>query len=460
MIIRTPDSHEWCEYRDFLLSELPTRESRAFAAWFKTFYPFQQRWLLEPAEQALCNKSRQTGFSHTTGGLATLWAVAFGETTTLVSVGEREAKEVLEKAKAHAGLLTDLGSEWARTGDKDSAEEIRFARGGRILALPQTSGGRSFSGNAFLDEYAYLEHPEKVWDGAAAVTMHGYRLRVASTPNGVGNAFHSLCTNSKENKGWAYHEIPIELAISEGMRVDVDKCWRLAKGDPRLLDQLFRCKFLDGTYQYIPSAAIRDCSTDDLYTYEGEYYAGLDIGKTVDLTVLVVIRKCADGICRVVSIHSCKRTDQGALDALVAYAFGKYNVRRLCVDSTGLGVFPAEAMQKKYGRMRVEPVVFSAPSKEDLATGMHEYFSSGRILIPMTDEALPDGDTPASGEMGPAERLRTDVAAIRRIVTTAGNVRYDAQHTADGHADSAWALALAIHAVGKISSLKHVETNR
>jgi hypothetical protein len=31
-------------------------------------------------------------------------------------------------------------------------------------------------------------------------------------------------------------------------------------------------------------------------------------------------------------------------------------------------------------------------------------------------------------------------------VTSAGNVRYDAARTDEGHADSAWALGLALHA--------------
>jgi hypothetical protein len=54
-----------------------------------------------------------------------------------------------------------------------------------------------------------------------------------------------------------------------------------------------------------------------------------------------------------------------------------------------------------------------------------------------------------------AERLREDICAIRREITTAGNVRYDAPHTDEGHADAAWALALALHACGKAPGKKH-----
>lgn len=452
-ILRTAEDHSWVKYQSAFLDSLPGRERRAFEAWAKTFYRFQLEWLFEPEDYSLALKSRQIGFSHTTGGLGAMWGVAFGETTTFISVGEREAKEVLEKAKNHAAMLRDFGSQWATIRGKDSAEEVRFASGGRLIALPQTSAGRSFSGNVFLDEFAYLERPEKVWDGAAAVTMHGYKLRVASTPNGVGNAFHALATDAKQHAGYAIHNIPIERAIADGMRVDMARCWKMAKGDPRLFDQLFRCKFLDGELQYIPTELVNRASVADLYTWEGDCYAGLDIGRTNDLTALVVVRM-VEGIAKLVCLLTCKRTDQAALDALVARAFMVYGVRRLCVDSTGIGAFPAEAMQKTYGQHRVEPFVFTQKSKEELATTMFQFFKGEQVQIPLEDSAAHEC------EPGGAAALRQDVCAIQRIVTSAGNIRYDAPHTEDGHADRAWALALALHATGKQPSVKVVETNR
>ena len=72
---------------------------------------------------------------------------------------------------------------------------------------------------------------------------------------------------------------------------------------------------------------------------------------------------------------------------------------------------------------------FTQGSKEVLATTLYEAFAKGIIRIP-------EGD----------RELREDLASLRRIVTAAGNVRYDAPTTAEGHADRAWALALALHA--------------
>lgn len=439
-------------------SVLPENEWAAVRAWLHTFYPFQLEWLLDPSRFAVCNKSRQIGMSHTTAALVVLWASMLGETTTLISIGQREADEVLAKAARHARALVTLGSNWAAA--RPHGEQLRFASGGRIIAVPSSSGGRSFSGNVFLDEFAYLERPAEIWDAAAAVTLHDGKFRVGSTPNGVGNDFHAFWTQHEKHRGWNRHEFPIERAIADGMRVNIDDCWSMAKGDPRLFDQFFRCSFLGGELQYVPTELVTAASVDDLYTFEGDYFGGLDIGRTVDRTVLVVLRKRQDGQRILAWIASCKRTDSDALEALVAWAFDVFKLRRLCVDSTGIGAFPAERMQKKHGMLKVEPVVFSQPVKEDLATTLYSAFAEKTLQIPRTNGSirLPQG-VPATlvraVEPNAAEQLREDVCAIRREVTAAGNVRYDAPHTDKGHADSAWALALALHACGKMPGKKH-----
>lgn len=433
---------------------LPPNESAALRAWLSTFYAFQLDWLLEPSEEAICNKSRQIGLSHTTSAVGVIWGAFHGETTTIISVGELESGEVLAKARAHAEVLQGLGSTMARM-TRRSATQVTFQSGGRILALPST-GGRSFSGNVFLDEYAYQEHADKVWDAAAAVTMLGGKLRVVSTPNGVGNEYEKLWRKAEGDdalaRRWARHEIPIERAIADGYPVDMAKCWSLAKGDARLFDQLFRCQFLDNAAQYLPTSAVNACSSDELYSNEGEFYAGLDIGRTVDRTVLIVVRALPDGRRFVSHIESCKRTSSEELEAMVARAFATFRLRRLCVDSSGLGAFPAERMQRKHGVHRVEPVVFTQMVKEDLATTLYSAFTEGTVRIPLTDGAI--------FEPGSAVGLRRDLCSIRREITTAGNVRYDAPHTDEGHADSAWALALALYSCSKAAGSRHVTGGR
>lgn len=365
--------------------------------------------------------------SHTTAAATVLWGVFLGETTTVISVGEREAREVVDMAFKHAKVLEKLGSKWAKCRLK--GDGILFERGGRVLALPASSGGRGFSGNVFLDEFAYLEKPKEVWDGAAAVVLHGYsKMRVSSTPNGVGNAYHNLWTNPQENKGWVKHQVSLQDALAAGMEVDIDACWKMAKGDPRVFSQLFECSFLDGNEQYIPTKLILDAREEDSIVIMGDIYAGYDVGLENDLSAMVILRQTPDNKVWVQSVRIGKRVDWHEQKRLIFEDFDNNDIRKLAVDQTGMGTGLVSELQMILGRHKVEGVKFSLQSKEEMATDMYQGFAAGMVRIPY-DEALVK-----------------DLISIRRIITDSGNVRYDAAQTADGHADRAWALALAIHA--------------
>jgi phage FluMu gp28-like protein len=445
LTLGTPDPTALATYR----RHLPEREFAALSAWLTQFYQYQLRWMLDPAKRAACVKARQIGWSHTTGGNGVIWGAFHGELTTIVSKGELESKEVLDKAKRHADVLVKLGSKMAKTR-RSSDLAVEFVGGGRILALPST-GGRGFSGNLILDEFAYHEHAKETLDAAMpAMRLGNFRSRVISTPNGVGNEFHQIvkgCKNGTLKKTKLY-EVTIHDAMRDGFPVNLDECWEDARHDPRIFGQLYECKFLDSELQYIPGYLIDEASaSDDMSSNEGAYFAGLDIGKNVDRTVLIVVRKVG-GINLLQHIESVKRTDQEQLEQMVDRAFKRFGIRRLALDSTGLGAFPAERMQKKFGISKVEPINFTLQVKEDLATSLYVAFAEHKLRVPRHDiKGTADGrPLKFDNSRKLCEQLLEDVASLKRIITTAGNVRYDAPHTDEGHADSAWALALAVHA--------------
>lgn len=290
---------------------LPPSEYKILELWLCTFFKFQLDWMLDPAPLAACNKSRQIGISHTTAAVGVLWGVFHGETTTIISIGQLESGEVLEKSKGHTSVLEKLGSKFAKI-KRDPANMLAYEHGGRIIALP-SSGGRSFSGNVFLDEFAYQEFQDKVWDGAMGGTMHqGRKARVVSTPNGIGELFHNLITNPSANKGWSLHEIPITRAIADGMDVDLEKCWSLAHGDKDLFGQMFECKFLDSEGQYIPTYYVERNQSEDPSApsgVSGINYGGLDIGSSNDPSVLWITKKVGNKR-YTQEVKSCNPTDR------------------------------------------------------------------------------------------------------------------------------------------------------
>jgi phage FluMu gp28-like protein len=454
---------------------------RALALWVGEMWPFQRRWLLDPARFAVCNKSRKIGLSFTTAGSAVIWGAFHKETTTIISVGQKEANEVLGTAVKLARILRKLGSDMAQIIHKNKVE-IVFQSGGRILALP-SDGGRSYSGNVFLDEFAHTTHATEVWKAAAPVALLGHKMRVVSTPNGVGNEFHDLweyTTDAERSNGrvldhtdkmkWVAHEIPISLATSEGYPVDLEACWSLVRGDPRVFDQEYNCSFLNAEFQYIPTDMIAGCSVDtSIGNEEGVYYAGLDIGREVDLSVLVVIKRWInkDGKARyrVVYVESMKRTEEDALHDMVAAAFARFKIKRLCIDRGGMGTFPADRIKKNHSekydppnrRPRVDPIDFTVKSKDELATGLYTLMSTRALELPATDAALPserrlraDGSFTMVNEPGIAKHLKREIASLQRKITKSGNVIYETPRTREGHGDRAWALMLATYAIDPV----------
>lgn len=424
----TPENRRFVET---LERALPEREAAPALSWLSTFYGFQQNWLLDAHRFSVLNKCRQIGASHTYAAAGILWAL-LGEETSIVSVGERESTEVLKKVAKHAIVLERLGSAWAKP-KAASATRLTLSSGGTIVALPATSGGRGQSGNMLLDEAAYYQRPEEVWDGAAATVLHGYRMRVSSTPNGVGNLFHSIVRDHAK-LGYRLHQVKLDDARADGLKVDEAECWKMARGDPRLYDQLFNCSFLDNELQYIPGEFISRATVDKVDA-DGDVYAGLDIGETRDRTVLVLLRK-SGARKSIFHVESHKRTDDALLDALVGKAFGFHRAKRLCADATGLGSMPATRFVKQYGS-KFEPVDFTLTTKEEMATGLYSALAEEELKIPR--------QLPVSGE-DEAALLREDIAAIRRVVSEAGNVKYTAPRTDAGHADRAWSAMLALRA--------------
>ncbi len=180
---------------------------------------------------------------------------------------------------------------------------------------------------------------------------------------------------------------------------------------------------------------LASCETANLQLFDaaalpagGQYYAGFDVGRKKDLSVLWVLEKVGDVYwTRVLrTLDRVNFTSQeGVLNALLAHS----GVKRLCIDSTGIGLQMSERLQNRWGKYRVEAVNFSAPVKSELAMPLRRLFEDKLVRIP--------GD----------DLVREDLHAVRKSVTSAGNVRLDVERSdTDGHADRFWALALAYHA--------------
>jgi phage FluMu gp28-like protein len=159
----------------------------------------------------------------------------------------------------------------------------------------------------------------------------------------------------------------------------------------------------------------------------GRLFVGVDVGRDHDLTVIWVVERLAD-VDYTRKVVCLKNTPFEAQERELCAILDLTQVRRCCIDCTGLGRQFTERAQKRYGAYRVEAVNFTGPVKEDLAYPVKSSFEDRTVRIPSSDV------------------IRADLRAIKKETTAAGNIRFTADRGKNGHADRFWALALAKHA--------------
>ena len=177
-------------------------------------------------------------------------------------------------------------------------------------------------------------------------------------------------------------------------------------------------------------SAGEDWETDLLET-KNPLFVGVDIGRTTDLTVIWVVER-AGGISLTRRVIEMKNATFASQEAELYQILALPQVRRCCIDQTGIGRQFAERATERFG-YKVEGVHFTGPVKEELAYPVRAAFEDRSVRIPDRQEIF------------------SDFRSIRKETTASGNVRFAGEKTKNGHADRFWSLALAMHA-GKTTS--------
>ena len=397
--------------------------------------PYQQRWVEDKSRFKLVNKARQTGFSFAVSLEVLLDALERKTLWVLLSKGERQSRELMDKVQMHAKAasyaLDVIEADFKVGKDSYKQLELNLPNGSRIIALPANPDtARGFSGNVVLDEFAFHADSKAIWAALYPTITRGYKLRIISTPNGVGNQFEKLVSDPDNN--WSKHEVDIYLAVSEGLDLNIEELRREAGSEDTWLQE-YCCKFLDESSSFLTFDLINGCSDGkaarnlpELIDPAAQLYLGFDVARKKHLSVIWLLEKAGERyntIC-VKEMQGMKFRDQRQL----LYTFLDLpNLYRACIDATGIGAQLAEDAKLDYG-YKVEPVMFTGASKEDMAVHIRGLFEDRLITIPKDD------------------KIRDDLHSVKKVVTSGGSVRYVAPETDDGHADRFWALALAAHA--------------
>ena len=279
-----------------------------------------------------------------------------------------------------------------------------------------------------------------------------YQLALLSTHNGKGSFFFRILDEQRqliargEKADFTIHKTDIFQAVAQGL---VDKILKRPATEAERQEFLERCRrrcideyHWQQEYCCIPvDEATAFLTYDNIATVEeakagdptlyggGPAYVGVDIARRRDLFVIWVIEKVGD-VRWTREVVGLRGATFAAQDAELDRVMRAYNVRRVCMDQTGMGEKPVEDAQRRHGAYKVEGVLMTAAVKQDLAFGFKRCIEDRLLRIPK-DAAI-----------------RDDFHAVRKVTTVAGNIRFDAERTEEGHADRFWAAALAEHAAG------------
>lgn len=430
------------------------------------FLPFQTAWIKDQARIKLMEKARQTGIS---------WATAYGTDERAAAQGARfdewvssrddiQARLFIEDCKLWAGVMNlaakDLGEVVIDAKDKLTAYVLQFASGRRIHSMssnPDAQAGKR--GSRVLDEFALHADQRKLWAIAYPGITWGGSMEVISTHRGSHSFFNGLINEARHRgnpKRISLHRVTLQDALDQGFLFKLQQALptdaeqqsmdeaayfdytKNGSADSESFDQEYMCIAADDDSKFLEYGLITACEyaggTDWQRDLEGPFtgrlYAGVDIGRKKDLTVLWVVEKLGDVFYtrRVITMEKMRKSDQEK----ILYPWLAI-CDRSCLDATGLGIGWADDAQDKFGEHRVEAVTFTGPVKEALAYPVRGAMEDRTVRIP--DDPL----------------VRSDLRKVQKVVSAAGNIRFVAESTPDGHADRFWALALALNAGSEVS---------
>jgi phage FluMu gp28-like protein len=445
------------------------------------FLAYQRAWIRDKSPLRICEKSRQIGLSHADSYDSVRKAgLKGGRNVWVMSRDEVQAKEYIRYCKHWAKVLNYAAHDWGqqlftrREGKALKVQALSFATPASIFALssnPDAIVGKT--GHVKLDEFALHKDQRMLYAVAKPVTQWGGTLSIISTHRGIGTVFNSLLTDIKQRgnaMGWSRHTVTIQTAVEQGLverinhktgRAESRADW-LARQRAECIDeeqwlQEYCCEPADESTAFISYEMLNACEEPELrlftidelehqlqssaphesrITNQDSYslayspahsslFLGVDVARKHDLCVFDLGEKIGDVVWDRVRLE-LKDKSFSEIKSELYRLLRLPQVRRCCLDATGLGLQLAEEARADFG-WKLEPIVFTAPVKEELAFGLRTALQERKVRLVRDD------------------KLRADLRGIRKEVTLSGNIRFLGE-SPDSHCDRFWAKALRQHA--------------
>lgn len=425
---------------------------------------YQGEWVTDDSHLKILEKARQIGMS---------WGTAYRLDRVesaidcrldawVSSRDEIQARLFLEDCRMFADILhagANALGEQVIDDARHSAYVLEFANQRRIHSMssnPDAQAGKR--GTRVLDEFALHPDPRKLYAIAYPGITWGGSMEIISTHRGSANFFNQLIQEIKHKgnpKKFSLHTVTLQKALEHGFlyklqtklpendeRQGMDEAdyFNFIKAgcpDEETFLQEYCCIPADDAGAFLSYELIDGCkhpigipwekTLSQLAASANPLYLGGDIGRVSDLSVFWVV-EAVSGLRPTVHVVTLRNTPFDEQERRLYELLALPNLRRACIDNTGIGRQLVERAQKRFGTYKVEAVTFTPGVKEELAYPLRAAFEDKSARIP------DDG------------KIVAHHRAVRKETTAAGNIRFVAESNEAGHADYFWAHALALHA--------------
>ena len=421
------------------------------------FLPYQRRFIEDPSQLKILEKSRRIGGS---------FAVSYSVFRKLLKLKNHDVTVVTRDQATGVEFVRDVhrfARAWNLKNPSKAIPESCMNKTGfsvphpqgesRLLMVssnPDAAAGRG--GSLVLDEMALHRDPELLLTVAMPVITAGGDVTILSTHRSKSSAFNRLIEETKAGKlNFSLHKTTIYDAIDQGFVETVvnptrqkngfspltrDDFIRFIKddvclGDPNRFEQEYLAIPSEAQYNLL-SYDLISMAVDDILVEPEECFLGWDIATSEagDFSSISIISRDKDNMVHLVHQEQMRGEDLHVQRERIISLVKRYKVRKLALDSTGIGTDSAQILTRKYGEKMCEGVHFTLQSKNEMASRILSCFQMHKIKIP--------NDPP----------LHKDLNSVEKIYSKSGNVTYQAPRIDGSHGDMFWSLALALRACG------------
>jgi phage FluMu gp28-like protein len=376
--------------------------------------------------------ARQSGKSHTISALLLHYALANpGTNIAIVGPSWRQTKLII---KCINGFLSKIPKTQYRKPQKTN---VALTNGSSIEAYPnnpETIRGPKLH-IVYADEFNFIPNDEELYDAMLFTlgTTDG-KFICTSTPWRTDSIFYKIF-HDPAYADYAKTHVTYQQALEPDGPLKKQILTRIQhqlEGDPSRWRREMEADWAENENVWLTQAIITQCIDHQLeYTAfgqeaSGNLYAGLDLGKHKDPSVLAVL-KVEQQKMQLIHLHRFPlETPYASIIGYVKTISDRWRtIHKTLVDQSGVGEYITEDMTNT-GLRNTEGVTFTQESKQEMAGNLKQAMTEGRLGIPYDSELI------------------AELNIERYELTKEGKTKLF--HPQGTHDDRFWAVALAAYA--------------